>query len=144
MSVAEMDLLKAEGLIRLGRAAEAIPLINKTRVEKGGLPPVTLEGVPGPSCTPRKLDGSCGSLWDALRYEKRIEGLGVHAGVAHWDARGWQAMTVDTPLHYPMPGNELELMGIPEYTTGGGLKDSAPPPNPERCPPGVSLPRCPA
>lgn len=144
MSVAEMDLLKAEGLIRLGRAAEAIPLINKTRVENGGLPPVTLEGAPGPSCTPRKLDGSCGSLWDALRYEKRIEGLGVHAGVAHWDARGWQAMTVNTPLHYPMPGNELELMGIPGYTTGGGLRDSAPAPNPERCPPGVSLPRCPA
>ena len=28
MLVSEMDLLKAEGLIRLGRAAEAVPLIN--------------------------------------------------------------------------------------------------------------------
>jgi len=142
MSVDEMRLLKAEALIRLGRAAEAVPLINETRVENGGLPPVTLEGVPGPSCTPRKLDGTCGSLWDALRYERRIEMMGLDPGPPHWDARRWQAMTVDTPLHYPMPGNELEVMGIPEYTTGGGLKDSAPPPNPERCP--VPLPRCPA
>lgn len=142
MSVDEMRLLKAEGLIRLGRAAEAVPLINVTRVANGGLPPVTLEGVPGPNCTPRKFDGSCGSLWDALRYEKRLELMGVDAGVAHWDARGWQALVEKTPLHYPMPGNELELMGLPYYTTGGGQKDSAPPPNPEKCPPGVNLPRC--
>jgi hypothetical protein len=142
MTVDEMRLLKAEALIRLGRAAEAVPLINVTRVGNGGLPPVTLEGVPGPNCTPRKYDGTCGSLWDAYRYEKRIEIMGVDPGPPHWDARRWQAMVVNTPLHYPMPGNELELMGIPEYTTGGGQKDSAPPPDPERCP--VSLPRCPA
>ncbi|MFH1763939.1 MAG: hypothetical protein ABIF09_07100 [Gemmatimonadota bacterium] len=142
LSVDEMRLLKAEGLIRLGRAAEAVPLINVTRVANGELPPVTLDGVPGPNCTPRKYDGSCGSLWDAYRYEKRIEGMGVDAGVAHWDARGWQAMVVNTPLHYPMPGNELELMGIPLYTTGGGQQDSAPEPNPEKCPAGVTLPRC--
>lgn len=141
MTVAEMDLLKAEGLIRLGRAAEAIPLINKTRVANGKLPPVTLDGAPAPLCTPRKFNGDCGSLWDALRYEKRIEGMGVDPGVGHWDARGWGAMVVNTPLHYPMPGNELQLMRIPEYTTGGGGQDSAPAPNPEKCP--VQLPRCP-
>ena len=33
--VSEMDLLKAEGLIRLGRAAEAVPLITKTRNKAG-------------------------------------------------------------------------------------------------------------
>ncbi len=142
MTVDEMRLLKAEGLIRLNRAVEAVPLINVTRVANGGLPPVTIDGVPGPNCTPRKYDGSCGSLWDAYRYEKRIEGMGVDPGVGHWDARGWQAMVVNTPLNYPMPGNELELMGIPLYTTGGGQKDSAPTPNPEKCPAGVTLPRC--
>jgi hypothetical protein len=142
MSQAEMDLLKAEGLIRLNRAAEAVPLINRTRVANGGLPPVTVEGAPGPNCTPRKYDGSCGSLWDALRYEKRIEGLAVDAAVSFTDARGWQALVIDTPLHYPMPGNELELMGLTLYTTGGGQKDSAPAPDPERCPSGANLPRC--
>lgn len=140
MSRAEMDLLKAEGLIRLNRASEAVPLINRTRVANGALPPVTVEGAPGPNCTPRKYSGSCGSLWDALRYEKRIEGMAVDAAVSFTDARGWQALVVDTPLHYPMPGNELELMGLPVYTTGGGQMDGAPPPNPEVCP--VSLPGC--
>ncbi len=141
MSVAEMDLLKAEGLIRLGRAVEAIPLINKTRVANGELPPVTLEGVPGPYCTPRKYNGDCGSLWDALRYEKRVEGLGIDPGVAHWDGRGWGWFVVNTPLDYPIPGNQLELMGITEYSTGGGGYHSAAAPDPEKCP--VALPRCP-
>lgn len=141
MTVDEMNLLKAEALIRLGRAAEAVPLINITRVGNGGLPPVTVEGAPEPSCTPRKLNGECGSLWDALRYEKRLEMIGVDGGVAHWDARGWGALTLNTPIHFPIPGNELELLGIELYTTGGGLSGSAPPPDPERCP--VALPSCP-
>jgi hypothetical protein len=142
MSRAEMDLLKAEGLIRLNRPAEAVPLINKTRVANGQLPPVTVEGAPAPNCTPRKYNGSCGSLWDALRYEKRVEGMGMDAAVSFADARGWQALVIGTPLHYPMPGNELELMGMPLYTTGGGQQGSAPAPDPERCPQGVTLPRC--
>ncbi|MHB1194911.1 MAG: RagB/SusD family nutrient uptake outer membrane protein [Longimicrobiales bacterium] len=141
MGLAEMDLLKAEGLIRLGRASEAVPLINKTRVANGELPPVTVDGVPGPFCTPRKFNGDCGSLWDALRYEKRIEGMGTDAAVAHWDARGWGALVINTPLQYPIPGNQLELMGLEEYTTGGGGYSSAAAPNPEKCP--VALPRCP-
>lgn len=143
MTVAEMDLLKAEALIRLGRADEAVPLINKTRVANGGLDPVTIDGVPGtaPNCVPRKFDGSCGSLWDALRYEKRIEGIGVDAAVSFADMRGWGGLVVNTPLHFPIPGVELELLQEPFYTTGGGLQGSAAPPDPERCP--VALPRCP-
>lgn len=38
MTVTEMDLLKAEALIRLNRPLEAVPLINKTRVANGQLP----------------------------------------------------------------------------------------------------------
>ncbi|CAN5759669.1 hypothetical protein BH23GEM3_BH23GEM3_00350 [soil metagenome] len=141
MTVDEMNLLKAEALIRLGRAAEAVPLINITRVANGGLPPVTLAGAPDPNCTPRKVNGECGSLWDALRYEKRMEMIGVDAGVAHWDARGWGALVEGTPIHYPMPGNELALLRMQMYTTGGGQTGSAPTPDPERCP--RALPRCP-
>jgi hypothetical protein len=143
MTVDEMNLLKAEGLIRLGPASAtaALPLINRTRVANGGLPPVTIDGAPEPNCTPRKLNGGCGSLWDALRYEKRMEMIGVDAGVAHWDARGWGALAAGTPLHFPMPGNELELLTMQLYTTGGGQSGSASAPDPERCP--VALPRCP-
>lgn len=140
MTVAEMNLLKAEGLIRLGRAEEAVPLINLTRVANGGLPPVTVAGAPGPNCTPRKTSGDCGSLWDALRYEKRMEGIGVDAAVAHADARGWGTLVEGTPVHFPIPGNELELLGLPMYSTGGGAGGSAPTPVPDACP--VALPNC--
>jgi hypothetical protein len=144
MSVAEMDLLKAEALIRLGRAAEAVALINKTRVANGELPPVTVEGPPnGSGCVPRKENGACGSLWDALRYEKGIEGLGVSGVVAFFDARGWQTLPEGTPIHFPIPGRELATLQLPNYTFGGpGGQGSAPARDPERCP--VSgLARCP-
>lgn len=142
MTVTEMDLLKAEALIRLGRAAEAVPLINKTRVANGQLPPVTIDGPPDQAgCVPRKLNGQCGSLWDALRYEKGIEGLGVSAVIAYFDARGWQALPANSLLQLPVPGRELAVLQRPLYTFGGpGGESSAPEPDPERCP--VTLPRC--
>jgi hypothetical protein len=139
--VVENDLLRAEALIRLNRADEAIPLINQSRVTKGELPPVDINGPPDePGCVPRKQNGACGSLWDALRYEKRIEGLGI-GGIAFYDARGWQTLPVNSLIHFPVPGRELETLALPPYTTGGGGPGSAPAPDPERCP--VTLPRCP-
>lgn len=143
-NLAEMDLLKAEGLIRLGRAAEAIPLINKYRVANGQLPAVDINGVPGtaPDCAPRKLNGACGSLWDALMYEKRIETLGLEGGPAFYDARGWNYLVQNTPVHFPMPRRDSELLGLEIYSFGGsGGTAAAPAPNWERCP--VALPRCP-
>jgi hypothetical protein len=144
MLVSEMDLLKAEALIRLGRAAEAVPLINKTRIANGQLPAVTVDGPPDePGCVPRKLNGQCGSLWDALRYEKRMEGLGVSGVIAFFDARGWQTLPVNSILQLPVPGAELATLQEPNYTFGGpGGQSSAPAPDPERCP--VSLARCPS
>jgi hypothetical protein len=143
LTVAEMDLLKAEALIRLGRAAEAVPLINKTRVANGQLPPVTVAGPPDePGCVPRKLSGACGSLWDALRYEKSIEMLGVDGVTAFLDARGWQTLPEHTILQLPVPGRELATLQRASYTYGGpGGQSSAPVPDPERCP--VALARCP-
>jgi len=143
LTVAEMDLLKAEALIRLGRAGEAVPLINKTRAANGELPPVTVDGPPdAPGCVPRKLNGACGSLWDALRYEKNLEGFGVSGVIAYFDARGWQALPENSILHLPVPGRELGTLQLPLYTFGGpGGDASAPAPNPEQCP--VALARCP-
>ncbi|MBP6775282.1 MAG: hypothetical protein KA154_20005 [Gemmatimonadaceae bacterium] len=142
MPVSEMDLLKAEALIRLNRAAEAVPLINKTRVANGQLPPVTVAGPPDEAgCVPRKQNGQCGSLWDALRYEKGIEGLGVSGVNRFFDARGWQMLPANTPVHLPVPGRELAVLQKPLYTFGGGGAGSAPAPTPEVCP--VALGRCP-
>jgi len=143
LTVTEMDLLKAEALIRLGRAAEAVPLINKTRVANGQLPPVTVAGPPDePGCVPRKLSGACGSLWDALRYEKGIEMMGVDGVTAFFDARGWQTLPENSITQLPVPGRELATLQRSLYTFGGpGGLSSAPVPDPERCP--VALARCP-
>jgi hypothetical protein len=142
ITTTEMDLLKAEALIRLNRAAEAVPLINRSRIANGKLPAVTIDGPPNEAgCVPRKLNGTCGSLWDALRYEKGIEMLGVNGVTAFMDARGWQTLPENTFVHLPIPGRELGTLLLENYTFGGpGGEASAPAPDPERCP--VNLPRC--
>lgn len=126
MTRAEMDLLKAEGLLRRNDAAGAATLINKTRVDNGKLPPVTAAGVPqSGSCVPRNAQGACGSLWDALQYEKGIEGAGVDPFVRWFDNRGWGLLPTGTPLHFPVPGRELAAAGVSMYTTGGTNPGSA-------------------
>jgi hypothetical protein len=143
LTVTEMNLLKAEALIRLNRASEAVPLINLSREANGQLPAVTVDGPPDVAgCVPRKLSGACGSLWDALRYEKRIEGMGIDGVTAFFDARGWQTLPENTVVQLPIPGRELGVIQSPLYTYGGpGGNSSAPAPDPERCP--VALARCP-
>jgi hypothetical protein len=139
----EMNLLKAEALVRLNRATEAIPLINASRVANGKLPPVDINGPPDKAgCVPRKLTGACGGLWDALRYEKRIEEAGVDPQIAFYDARGWNTLAVNSFLELPIPGRELEIQRLPNYTYGGGGAMSAAPPTWDKCPAGVSLARC--
>jgi hypothetical protein len=145
MLVSEMNLLKAEGLLRGGDAQGAANLINISRVANGQLPQVTVDGPPDePGCVPRKLNGACGSLWDALRYEKRIEGLGVSGVTAFFDARGWQMLPENTILQLPVPGAELAVLQRPLYTYGGpGGQMSAAAPDPEACPAGYTSGRCP-
>lgn len=144
MLVSEMNLLKAEGLIRLGQAANAVPLINISR-NVAGLPDVTADGPPDEQgCVPRQLDGDCGSLWDALRHEKKMEGVGVSGVIAFFDARGWQELPEHTMLQLPVPGAELATLRLPNYTFGGpGGASSAPAPAFGTCPAGVVLARCP-
>lgn len=126
ITVAEMDFLRAEALYRAGDLAGAAALVNKTRTTNGGLPPVTEAGVPaGEACVPRKDDGSCGDLWDALVYEKRLETAGADQ-IAFFDARGFGNLVSGTFLHLPIPGRELDIYRIPRYTFGGGGAGSAP------------------
>jgi len=100
----ELDLLKAEALYRLGQSGAA-DLINKTRVSRGKLPPVT---------------DSDPDLFEKLIYEKKIETyLAGGAGLAFWDSRGWGTLVSGTPMHWPVPGKELEILQLPGYTFGG-------------------------
>jgi hypothetical protein len=124
----EMDLLKAEGLIYLGREAEAVPLINITRVGNGGLPAVTAAGVPvAADCVPKLPDGSCGDLMEALKWEKRLENWMTVYGGWYFDSRGWGDLAEGTPLHYPVPAGELQVRQLPLYTFGGVGGDGAAP-----------------
>jgi hypothetical protein len=126
LTVEEMDFLRAEAYIRLNRAAEALPIINKTRVENGKLPPATLTGVSGARCVPKTITGACGNLMDALIYEKRLETLWLSAGLDFFDARGWGILVKGTFIHLPVPGIELTALQIPSYTFGAEAGGAAP------------------
>jgi hypothetical protein len=136
MSVDEMRLIRAEALIRLNRADEAVPLINVTRTRQrtigtttfSGLPAVTLTGVPqSTGCVPRKASGACGDLMDALIYERLIENGMLDAYVGYFDSRGFGRLVSGTFLHLPIPARELINMGLPVYSFGGvGGPGSAP------------------
>jgi hypothetical protein len=132
MTAAEMDLLEAEAEIRLGNPGAAAILINKTRVLNGELPPVTASGVPASnSCVPQRFDRSCGTLMEALMYEKRVETYGT--GISFFDARGWGCLAEGTPIQLPPPGRQLDLLGKPIHTYGGVGKPGGAP-VPSNCP----------
>ncbi|MFC1563475.1 hypothetical protein ACFL6G_01005 [candidate division KSB1 bacterium] len=119
-NMAEMDMLRAEALMRTGGSrAQIAELINKTRVGIGEMPP---------------LDGSEPDidLWKALCYEKRIETIGSEPGINLWDYRGWSDFDFlhipsGTLVHFPIPNNELEILRMDYYTFGGtGNTDTTP------------------
>ncbi len=127
MSMDEMKFIRAEALFRVGRFTEAAALINPTRVA-AGLRPVDANGPPaGRDCVPRKDNGACGDLFDAIQYEKRIELYPTEGDISWWDARGWGKLVPGTPYHVPVSGRELISLGIPYYTFGGvGSPGTAP------------------
>jgi hypothetical protein len=126
ITLAEMELLKAEGLIQLGRQAEALPLINKYRAT-GGLPPATATGTSGAGCVPRLPNGQCGNLLEALKYEKRIAIANTVYGGWFFDSRCWGDLAEGTLLEYPVPAREQEVRGKTPYNTGGTSGTAAAP-----------------
>ena len=125
---AENDMLAAEGYLRTGNVAAAIPLINKTRT-RANLPAIPLtalitDQVPGGnSCVPRVPQPpnynttACGTIFEAMKWEKRVETNMI--GYAQWfiDSRGWGDLVVGTPLEWPVPYQELFARGKASYTT---------------------------
>lgn len=128
MTVAEMDLIKAEALLRTNDPDGAATLINITRVNNGGLPQVDASGVPGTlsSCVPRTQDGTaCGTLMDALHHERLIEGVGLDVWLTWWNRRGFGTLQQGTFEQLPIPAEELESFGLDVYSFGGGGASSA-------------------
>jgi hypothetical protein len=136
MRKSEMDLIKAEAEMRatVPNAVAAADLVNITRVGNGELPPATALGAPGPQdgpgeCVPKRLrdpSGACADLLHTIMYEKRFENYALDAGIAFFDARRWGMLASGTLIHFPIPGRELQILGLPIYTFGGGGAGSAP------------------
>lgn len=129
----ELDLLRAEGLFRRGDFAAAGALVNISRVASG-LPAITVfdatTPVPGgANCVPKVPVApfdvvACGNLWEALKYEKRIETAYTHHSPWFLDGRGWGELPKDTPLFWPVPFQDLQARGRPldaMYGTGPGV-----------------------
>jgi hypothetical protein len=129
-SLAENDMLAAEGYMRTTRTAQAVPLINKYRTRAGlaAIPVGTTDQnaiVPGGTgCVPRVPQGptftttACGTVYEAMKWEKRLE-TGF-TGYAQWflDARGWGDLVENTVLEWPVPWQELfARQNLTIYTT---------------------------
>jgi hypothetical protein len=126
----ENDMLAAEGYMRTSRTALAVPLINRTRVRAGlaAIPLGTSDQnaiIPGgTACVPRVPQGpnytstACGTVWEAMKWEKRVET--AFTGYAQWflDSRGWGDLTEGTVLEWPVPWEELYArQNLDIYTT---------------------------
>lgn len=116
LTKAELDMLKAEALFNIDRTGanrqRIVDLINRTRVERGKLPPAT-------------VGHSDSELFEMIKYEKLIETFNTFSGLAYFDKRGWGELISGTPLHLPVPGQELEMLLLPIYTHGGDQGDTA-------------------
>ena len=138
MTAAQIRLLAAEGYIRTGNFAEAIRRINVSRNGIGGLAPIdstitdTIAVVSGGnSCvpkvpvmtSPRTL--KCGNVWDALKYEYRMETAYTGYGSWFFAMRGWGDLPQYTTTQWPVPYNEMDARGEGFYGFGGPGGQSA-------------------
>jgi hypothetical protein len=135
-TTAEMNMLAAEGQIRLGNFDAAATLINITRVGRGGLPllpaGMTLATpVPGgTACVPRvpsiasPTAAACGNILEAMKWEKRLETEFTGPYMWYTDGRGWGDLPEGTALWWPVPYQEIDTRQLslspPPYTNSVG------------------------
>ncbi len=119
MILTEMHMYHAEGLLRTGGSTDTVAeLINITRVARGEMNPAMGSDPAGsPADDQSHLDSA--SLWAKLKHERRIETYATAAGLAYYDDRGLGDLVTGTPVHFPVPGRELETIGLQNYTFGG-------------------------
>jgi hypothetical protein len=133
----ENDLLAAEAYIRTGDIAKAAAKIDLTRVP-AGLPALSgavtsaTQSVPGGAqCVPQVPQGpsfntvACGTILEAMKYEKRMETALTSFGRWWIDSRGWGDLITNTVLEYPVPYQEMQARQKPSYNLGGGSASSA-------------------
>jgi hypothetical protein len=122
ITVRELQLLKAEGLFHSSDAAGAATIINETRVPNG-LSATDAAGT-NTSCVPRLPDGTtCGDLFEMLKWEKRLETSQYGPLIAgfYFDSRGWGDLWLGTPLQFPVPCQDVEILGLLPCNAFGGV-----------------------
>jgi len=131
VTLAEMNGLIAEGKLRSGAAhdaAGAIAAINVSRVaaglpaipagsDSGTVVPGGTACVPNVPAAPNYTSATCGTVWEAMKWEKRMETAYTHWGAWWIDGRGWGDLPLGTVEEYPTPYQELDTRQIPIYST---------------------------
>jgi hypothetical protein len=142
MTAAEIRLLAAEGYFRNGNFTLMIDRINISRTTVGQLPaiPNTIADTAtviagGQQCVPKVPDVNhvlgayrgwkCGNVWDALKYEFRLET--AYTGYGNWffPGRGWGDLPQGTATQWPVPYQEMDSRAQAFYGFGGGLQSSS-------------------
>jgi hypothetical protein len=130
MTPLELEFIAAEANYHLGNHAATMETVNKYRTTSGELPPFTdVNGVApgGDRCVPKMNDGSCGNLWEAYKFEKRMEVHNYGMGTEYFDDRAWGDLVQYSWTQLPIPGIELDLLLLEIYSFGGpGGNSSAP------------------
>ena len=126
MSKTEIDMLAAEGYIRTGNIPAAVALINLTRVKNGlsAIPTNISASAPigtGAGCVPRVPQApdftstACGTVLEAMKYEKRMETAYTGYMVWYADNRGWGDLLTGTAVEWPVPYQEMQVRQSPYY-----------------------------
>jgi len=105
----ENDLLIAEAELRTGNTQGAIDILNNpdgARISRGQLAEI-------PAGAAKDV------VEDAIFYERTIELYLTGCGIPFFDMRRQDMLQKGTPLHFPIPGQQLDVMLMPQYTFGG-------------------------
>ena len=140
LTATEIRLLAAEGYFRTGDFTQMINRINVSRRDtvganpgRGFLTPIpntitdTFAVVPGgQSCVPKVPNPAvnwqnwkCGNVWDALKYEYRMETAYIGYGNWFFPGRGWGDLPEGTAYQWPVPYNEMDTRRQAFYGFGG-------------------------
>lgn len=105
MRKAEIDLFRAEAQAKLGQYDLAKDIINAgTRVSRGNLPEISND--------PNDVN-------NAIIYERTIELPLTGMGIQYFDMRRQGQLQDGSLLHFPIPDQQLEIIGLNGYTYGG-------------------------
>lgn len=130
MTRAEMNGLIAEGAIRRGLWTLAAQYIDSSRVRNNlpsvaGITDLTTPVPGGAACVPRipappnYTSTVCGNILEAMKWEYRMETAFTGYGMWYFAGRGWGDLPEGTPVHHPVPYQELDVRSRPLYNLGG-------------------------